>query len=118
MDEEADTWERFKWRIIRVIDFKKLPKVLHDLYMKNVKENYKELIRDKTLDKINKRFLITMDGNAVPIVPISPNLSLENNVKQKQIEFKDEEEEVEDIEENQIEEVEDIEENQIEEVET
>ena len=106
MDEEADTWERFKWRIIRVIDFKKLPKVLHNLYMKNIKENYKELIRDKTLDKINKRFLITMDGNAVPIVPISPNLSLENNVKQKQIEFKDEEEEVEDIEENQIEEVE------------
>lgn len=100
MDEEADTWEKFKWRIIQVIDFKKLPKVLHDLYMKDINENYKELIRDKTIDKINKRFLITMEGNAVPIVPISPNLSLENNIKKKQIEFRDEEEE--EIEGNQI----------------
>jgi hypothetical protein len=105
MDEEADTWEKFKWRIIQVIDFKKLPKVLHDLYLKNIKENYRELIRDKTLDKINKRFSITMDGGVIPIAPIPPNLSLENKIKQKQIEFKDEEE-VEDIEENQIEEAE------------
>jgi len=100
MDEEADTWEQFKWRIIRVIDFKKLPKILHDLYLKNINENYTELIRDKTLDKINKRFSITMDGDVVPIVPI--NLSLDDNIKQKQIEFRDEEEE--DIEEDQIEE--------------
>lgn len=106
IDEEADTWEEFKWRIIQVIDFEKLPKILHDLYLKNVKENYRELIRDKTLDKINKRFSITMDGNVIPIDPIPANLSLENKIKQKQIEFKDEEEEVEDIEENQIEEAE------------
>lgn len=103
MDEEADTWERFKWRIIQVIDFKKLPKILHNLYLRNIKENYKELIRDKNLDKINKRFLITMEGDTVPVESIPTNPSLENNIKKKQIEFKDEEEE--DIEENHTEEV-------------
>ncbi|MHA1293988.1 MAG: hypothetical protein ACTSQJ_15155, partial [Promethearchaeota archaeon] len=67
IDEEADTWEKFKWRIIKVVDFNKLPEMLHKLYLKNVEENYKELLRDKKLDKINKKFLITMDGNATPI---------------------------------------------------
>lgn len=107
IDEEADTWEKFKWRIIQVVDFKKLPKVLHNLYLKNINENYKELIRNKTLDKINKRLSITRDGDVIPIEPIPPKPSLENKIKQKQIEFNDDdEEEVEDIEENQIEEVE------------
>jgi predicted house-cleaning noncanonical NTP pyrophosphatase (MazG superfamily) len=73
--------------------------------MKNINENYRELIRDKTLDKINKRFLISKDGNAVPIDYKPAKPSLENKIKQKQIEFIDEEEE-EEIKENQIEEVE------------
>jgi hypothetical protein len=99
LDEEADTWEKFKWRIIQVVDFKKLPETLHNLYLKNVEENYKELLRDKKLDKINKKFLITMDGSAIPTKP-----RLKNKVKKKQIEFK-EEEVVGDIEGNQIKEV-------------
>lgn len=101
IDEEADTWEKFKWRIIRVIDFKKLPKTLHKLYMKNIDINYRNMIRNKSLDKINRKFLITWDGKTIPIEPISPNPELENNSKKEQIEFKDEEE-VGDIEENQI----------------
>ena len=104
IDEEADTWEKFKWRIIQVIDFKKLPKVLHDLHLKNINANYREQIRDKTIDKINKRFLIATDGSAILIDSIPTNPNLENNIKKKQIEFRDEEEE--EIEENQIEEVE------------
>lgn len=100
MDEEADTWEKFKWRIIQVVDFNKLPETLHNSYMKNVKENYKELLRDKKLDKINKKFLITMDLNAKPT-----NARLKNKTKKKQIEFK-EQEVVGNIEENQIEEAE------------
>ena len=90
MDEEADTWEKFKWRIIQVVDFNKLPETLHKLYLKNVKENYKELIRDKKLDKINKKFLITMDGSVKPADPIPPNPSLENKIikiKKRQVLF-------------------------------
>lgn len=105
IDEEADTWEKFKWRIIRVIDFKKLPNMLHKLYLKNVDENYRDIIRDKSLDKINRKFLITWDGGAIPVEGIPINPDLENNIKKNQIEFKDEEE-VEYIEENQIKEVE------------
>lgn len=105
IDEEADTWEKFKWRIIKVVDFKTLPQVLHDLYMKNIKENYKELIKDKNLDKINEKFLILWDGNAVPIESIPTNPNLENKIIKKQIEFKDDEKE-EVIEGNQIEEAE------------
>ena len=108
IDEEADTWEKFKWRIIKVVGFKKLPKTLHDLYLGNINANYKELIRDKERDKINKRFLITMDGGVVPIKSIQKNLPSENKiVKKKQIEFKyDDEDDMEDVEENQIEGVE------------
>jgi hypothetical protein len=106
IDEEADTWEKFKWRIIKVVDFKTLPKVLHDLYMKNIKENYKDLIRDKGIDKINKKFLITSDGSAKPIGPIPENPSLKNKIIKKQIEFKDDYE-LEVIEEKKIEEAED-----------
>ena len=91
IDEEADTWEKFKWRIIKVVDFKKLPDVLHALYLKNVEENYKDLIRDKNLDKINKKLSITIDGNVMP-----------NKIIRKQIGIKDKKGE----EENQIEEVE------------
>jgi hypothetical protein len=103
LDEEADMWEKFKWRIIKVVPFEKLPKVLHESYLNNIDENYKDLIRDKKLDKINKRFLITIDGDAVPIGPISANPSLENKiVNRKQIEFKDDVE----VKENQIKEAE------------
>lgn len=102
LDEEADTWEKFKWRIIKVVPFEKLPKIKHDLYVKNIEENYKELIRDKKLDKINKKFLITMDGNAVPIKAIQKKLSLKNNAEKGQIEFK-EKEKVVDTEAKQIE---------------
>jgi len=91
MDEEADMWEKFKWRIIGVIDFEKLPRVLHELHMKNIEENYKELIRDKTLDKINKKFVITKEGDVLPIGPIPPHPDLEDRAKQKTIGFKDDE---------------------------
>ena len=101
LDEEADTWERTKWRIINVVDFNKLPKVLHDSYMKNVDENYRNLIRDKKLDKINQKFSILLNGDAVPTKPILPNPD------KKQIEYNlDEDKYEEDIGENQIEEVE------------
>ena len=107
LDEEADTWEKFKWRIIKVVDFKKLPKVLHEAYMKNVDENYRNLIRDKRLDKINQKFRITWDGEAIPAKPILPNPNSEKNLDKKQIEYdQDKDEYEEDIEENQVEEVE------------
>jgi hypothetical protein len=102
LDEEADTWEKFKWRIIKVVPFEKLPKIKHDLYVKNIEENYRELIRDKKLDKINKKFSITMDGNVKPIRSIQQKLLPKKNVEKGQIEFKDEEE-VGDIEVKQIE---------------
>lgn len=92
MDEEADTWEKFKWRIIKVIDFNKLPKMLHKLYMKNIDKNYKNILRDKNLDKINRKFLITWDGEAIPVesIPTHPTekppvkkLTLQETVKNK-----------------------------------
>ena len=101
IDEEADTWERFKWRIIRVIDFKKLPEVLHKLYLENINANYRELVRDKTLDKINKRFSITADGSVIPIKPIPTNPNIEDKAIQRRIEYKDNDAEY--TEENQIE---------------
>ena len=106
LDEEADTWEKFKWRIIKVVDFKKLPEVLHELYLKNIEENYKDLVRDKNLDKINKKFLITIDGNVIPKKSIRKDLPLENKIiKKKQIEFKGDEELGDtDIEQNKIQE--------------
>jgi len=107
LDEEADTWEKTKWRIIKVVDFNKLPEVLHKAYMKNVDENYRNLIRDKRLDKINQKFLITLDGEAIPAEPIPPNPYLEDKENKKQIGYNsDEDEYEEDIEEDQIEEVE------------
>ena len=58
LDEEEDTWEKIKWRVIKVIPFKDLPQILHSKYKKMVDQNYKKLLRDKSFKELNKFLLI------------------------------------------------------------
>jgi len=70
LNEEVDMWEHFKIRILNVIPFESLPETLHNAYLNNIEEYYTEQIRDKTLDEINKRFMI--DEKTLTLKPSKP----------------------------------------------
>ena len=99
IDEEPDLWEKFKIRIIKVIPFKELPKILHEAYLNDINTYYTEQIRDNSLDEINIRFAIDEKTlETAPIIPIDyeQRLELENKQKTKKTrQYLDEEEEEE-----------------------
>ena len=58
LDEESGMWEKFQVRIIKVVPFKELPKVLHESYKANIKEYYEDQLKDEGLILVDKRFEI------------------------------------------------------------
>ena len=99
LDEEPDLWERFKIRIIKVIPFKELTQVHHDAYMLNIESYYKEQVRDKSLDEVDKRFKInekTLEVEKIKEIDYKKLLENESKQKPKSSEYKNEDEEIND----------------------
>lgn len=63
LDEEKGMFEKFKWRIIKVIPLELLPDVLHEKYLGLVEQNYQQQLRDKSMEELNKFLLIDKEGN-------------------------------------------------------
>jgi hypothetical protein len=112
MDQERDTWEKFKWRIIKVIPLVELPERLHNHYKDNIDIYYKDLIRDRSLEEVNKRFTIDettlevkpkMDFDAMGYLKLEDKQKIKSHKddsKQKPIEIENEEQDMRDPNEN------------------
>lgn len=63
LDEEEGMFEKIKWRIIKVIPLKLLPALLHERYKKLIDQNYKDILRDKSIAELNTFLLIDKSGD-------------------------------------------------------
>lgn len=86
LDEEPDLWEKFQIRIIKVIPFKELPKVLHESYKSNIKEYYEDQLKDKELILIDERFEIdeeSLNIRKLKKISFEKLLAIEDKKKKK-----------------------------------
>lgn len=97
LDEESGLWERFKIRIIKVVPFKELPKVLHESYKANIKEHYEDQLKDESLILVDKRFEIdeeSLNIRKLKKINFEKALALEDKKKKRTSEeYLDEEKE-------------------------
>ena len=63
LDEEEGMFEKIKWRIIKVIPLKLLPELLHERYSNLIDQNYRNILRDKSIDELNRFLLLDKSGN-------------------------------------------------------
>ena len=63
LDEEEGMFEKIKWRIIKVIPLKLLPDLLHQRYKGLVDQNYRDILRDKSISELNTFLLLDKSGN-------------------------------------------------------